>query len=48
MYNDTFSHLGIEGGGVHSPHEQTFFCNFETAQVNKVSLTFSSQNLTLL
>ena len=25
MYDDTFNPLGIQGGGVHPPHEQTFF-----------------------
>ena len=44
MYDDTFNPLGIQGGVVHPPHERTFFCNFETAQVNKVPLIFSSQN----
>ena len=47
MCDDTFNPLGIQGGGLHPPHEQTF-CNFETAPVNKVSLTFSSQRLTPL
>ena len=40
--------MGIQGGVVRPPHEQTFFCNFETAPVNKVSLIFSSQNHTPL
>ena len=48
MYDDTFNPLGIQGGVVHPPHERTFFCNFETAPVNKVSLIFSSQNHTPL
>ena len=48
MYDDTFNPLGMLGGGVHPPHERTFFCNFETAPVNKVSLIFSSQNHTFL
>ena len=48
MYDDNFNPLGIQGGGVHPPHEWTFFCNFETAPVNKVSLIFSSQNHTPL
>ena len=47
MCDDTFNPLGIQGGGVH-PHERTFFWNFETAPVNKVSLIFSSQNHTPL
>ena len=42
MYDDAFNPLGIQGGGVNPPHEQTF-CNFESAPVNKVSLIFSSQ-----
>ena len=25
MYDDTFNPLGIQGGGVHPSHEQTFF-----------------------
>ena len=38
MYDDTFNPLGMHGGGVHPPHERTFFCNFETVPVNKVFL----------
>ena len=46
-YGDTFNPLDIQGGGVYPLLEQTnLFCNFETAPVNKVSLTFSSQKLT--
>ena len=48
MYDDTFNTLGVQGGGLHPPHERTFFRNFETAPVNKVSLIFSSQNHTPL
>ena len=49
MYDDTFNVLGIQGGGVHPPHEIISFWNFGTGLVNKVSSgTFSSQNLTLL
>ena len=48
MYDDIFNPLSILGGGVDPPHEQSFFCNFETVPVSKVSLTFSSQNLTPL
>ena len=48
MYDDTFNPLGIQGGGIHPPHEGTFFCNFGTAPVNKDSLIFSSQNHTPL
>ena len=41
--------MGIQGGVVHPPNERTFFCNFETAPVNKVfCLIFSSQNHTPL
>ena len=29
MYGDTFNPLGIQGGVVHPPHEQTFFLTFE-------------------
>ena len=47
MCDDTFNRLSIQGGGLHPPHEQTF-CNFETAPLNKVSLTFLSQILTPL
>ena len=47
MCYDTFNRLSIQGGGLHPPHKQTF-CNFETAPLNKVSLTFLSQILTPL
>ena len=48
MYDDTFNRLGMQGGGVHPPHEWNFFVTSKTAPVNKVSLMFSSQNHTPL
>ena len=32
MYDDTFNPLGIQGGGVHPPHEQTFFVTSKAPQ----------------
>ena len=32
MYDDTFNPLGIQGGGVHLPHEQTFFATLKPPQ----------------
>ena len=32
MYDDTFNPLGIQGGGVHPPHEQTFFVTSKPPQ----------------
>ena len=32
MYDDIFNPLGIQGGGVHPPHEQTFFVTSKTSQ----------------
>ena len=32
MYDETFNPLGIQGEGVHPPHEQTFFVTSEPLQ----------------
>ena len=32
MYDDTFNPLGIQGGGVNPPQEQTFFVTSKATQ----------------
>ena len=32
MYDDTFNPLGIQGGIVHPPHEETFFVTSKLPQ----------------
>ena len=32
MYHDTFNPLGIQDGGVHPPHERTFFVTSKMLQ----------------
>ena len=32
MFDDTFNPLAIQGGGVHPPHELTFFVTLKSPQ----------------